>query len=232
MITETVEFTIPDDIQTGWQEMADILAHICGIPSALIMKLSQEDIEVLVSSKTDNNPYHPGDRERFDGSGLYCETVIKTRSKLLVPDARMDAVFKNCPDIKLNMISYLGFPIVLPDQKPFGTICILDDKENHYSKMIESLILKFRNLIESHLELIYMNQILGDKNKRLTDYLMEIQALRGMVPICANCKNIRDAQNNWHSIEMYLAQNPEFSFSHTICPTCMNTLYPDFDEDS
>ncbi len=105
------------------------------------------------------------------GSGLYCERVIETRDKLQVPDALADENWKHNPDIKLNMISYLGFPILLPDNTPFGTICVLDNKANEFSEMIEQLMLKFRSQIESHLELIYMNIVLGDKNKRLKDYL-------------------------------------------------------------
>ncbi len=72
-----------------------------------------------------------------------------------------------------------------------------------------------------------MNQILGDKNRRLTDYLMELQALRGIVPICASCKSIRDAEDNWHPIEHYFIKNPEAQFSHSICPDCMRELYPE-----
>ena len=95
------------------------------------------------------------------------------------------------------------------------------------SKTIEKLMLKFRCLIESHLEMIYVNQVLGDKNKRLNDYLMELQAFRGIVPICANCKSIRDGQGKWHPIEQYLIKHPEADFSHSICPNCKKKLYPD-----
>ena len=91
-------------------------------------------------------------------------------------------------------------------------------------------MVKFRDLVQSDLELIYMNQMLGDKNKNLTDYLMELQALRGLVHMCANCKSIKDDQGNWHPIEAYLIQHPEASFSHGICPKCMKTLYPHFEE--
>jgi hypothetical protein len=126
----------------------------------------------------------------------------------------------------------LGFPILLPDGKPFGTICVLDNKENAYSENFEKLILKFRNLVQSDLEIVYMNQVLGDKNRRLTDYLMELQALRGIVPICSNCKSIRDAQGAWHPIEQYLIRHPEAAFSHGICPKCMKKLYPEFSEGS
>ena len=232
MTSNEVKIEVPANIMENWQEISDILARMIGIPAALIMRFTDPDIEVFVSSNSEDNPYHPGDKEKIYGSGLYCETVIKTQDKLLVPDALADVNWKNNPDVKLNMISYLGFPILLPDGKPFGTICVLDNKRNEYSENTEKLMLKFRSLIESHLEIIYMNKNLGDKNKRLTDYLMELQALRGMVPICSNCKSIKDAQGNWYPIEHYLIRHPEADFSHGICPECIKKLYPEFNEGS
>jgi transcriptional regulator with GAF, ATPase, and Fis domain len=208
--------------------VVNILSGVFSVPAALIMRLKKPDIEVFVSSQNEGNPYHPGDKEKVYGSGLYCETVLKTRNKLLVANALADEHWKDNPDVKLNMISYLGFPILMPDGKLFGTICVLDNKQNEYSMTAEKLMLNLRNLIESHLEVIYMNQILGDKNKRLADYLMELQALRGMVSICSNCKSIRDTKNNWHPIEHYLIRHPEADFTHSLCPKCLNTLYPEF----
>ena len=92
---------------------------------------------------------------------------------------------------------------------------------------VEKLMLNCRNLIQSHLEVIYMNQVLGDQNRRRTDYLMELQALRGIVPICSNCKSIRAGQNKWYPVEDYLIKNPEAEFSHSICPDCLRKLYPE-----
>ena len=227
MINNEVKIEVPTGLLENWQEIVNILAEMIGIPAALIMRFTDPHIEVFVSSNSKENPYHPGDKETLHNSGLYCEKVIKAQDKLLVPDALADANWKNNPDIKLNMISYLGFPILLPNKEPFGTICILDNKPNEYTKTIEKLMLKFSSLIESHLETISMNQILGDKNKRVTDYLMELQALRGFVTICSNCKNIRDNQDNWNPVEHYLIQHPEADFSHGICPECKEKLYPD-----
>jgi len=232
MLNEKIEINVPDDVQANWQEIINIMAQLCELPAALIMRLRETDIEVFLSSKSEGNPYHPGDKEHFEGSGLYCETVIKSRDRLLVPDALADEHWKDNPDVKLNMISYFGFPIFWPDQKPFGTICVLDAKRNEYSTVIEQLMLKFKNQIESHLELIYANQYLGDKNRRLTDYLMEIQALRGLVSVCSNCKSIRDNEGVWHPIEHYLIKHPEAEFSHGICPECMKILYSEYAEDS
>lgn len=227
MKNEEIEIRIPEDILKNWQDIVNILADIIKIPSALIMRFTDPYIEVFVSSNSDKNPYHPGDREKIFGSGLFCETVIKAQDKLLVPDALADPKWKNNPDVKLNMISYLGFPILFPNKKPFGTICVLDNKANEYSKTTEKLMLKFRSLIESHLEMIYVNQVLGDSNKRLKDYLMEIQAFRGLIHICANCKSVRDEDGNWHPIENYLFKHPEAEFSHSLCYKCHKELYPE-----
>lgn len=223
-----IQFVVPESTLENWQRIVDILADIISIPAALIMRLVDDDIEVFVASNSPGNPYHPGDKEHFENSGLYCERVIKTPKRLLVPNALTDAEWQNNPDIKLNMISFLGFPIILPNQKPFGTICVLDNKANAYSDTTIELMRRLRDLVQAELELLYMNQVLGDKNKRLSDYLMELQALRGLVPICSNCKSIRDEEGHWHPVEHYLVNNPQARFSHGVCPECMRKLYPEY----
>ncbi len=137
---ESFQFEITEDTLNKWQSIVDILAPLIDIPAELIMRIVQSDIEVFVSSHSAGNPYHPGDHKHLLGSRLYCEIVINKKKKLLVPNALIDKKWKNNPDIKLNMISYLGFPILLPNGEPFGTICVLDNKKNNYSKTYEKLM--------------------------------------------------------------------------------------------
>ena len=127
------------------------------------------------------------------------------------------------------MISYLGFPLLYPDKKPFGTICVLDSKENVYNTTYENLIASFKEVIEGHLELLYINHILGEKNRKLSDYISEIQTLRGILPICSSCKKIRDDKGYWNQIESYIQKHSEAQFSHGICPDCAKKFYPDLD---
>ncbi|MGM0431641.1 MAG: GAF domain-containing protein [Spirochaetota bacterium] len=223
---------IPETVKQTWQEIVDIMADLIQVPAGLIMQLQGPDIKVLMSSDSEGNPYHPGDSEYFEHSGLYCETVIKTQDKLLVPNALKDDHWKHNPDIKLNMISYLGFPIIYPDSTPFGTLCVLDNKTNGYSPKIEKLMLKFRKLIQSDLELIYMNQVLSDSQSRFTDFIKEIQALRGAVPICSNCKSIRDSSGVWHSVEEMMDLGSDVKISHGLCPKCAKRLYPNYNLES
>ena len=61
----------------------------------------------------------------------------------------------------------------------------------------------------------------------LRQALSEVKTLRGLIPICANCKNIRDDQGYWNQIEEYLSVHSEVAFTHGICPDCMKKLYPE-----
>src|SRR6516225_1880407 len=93
---------IPKWTLEKWQSVVDTMAELVNVPAGLIMQINGADIECLIASRTPGNPYHPGDSEHLFGSGLYCETVINSRSRLLVPNALTDPHCKNNPDVKLN----------------------------------------------------------------------------------------------------------------------------------
>jgi CheY-like chemotaxis protein len=58
----------------------------------------------------------------------------------------------------------------------------------------------------------------------------ELIALRGLLPICAHCKSIRNDQQYWQSIESYLHAHMNLDFSHGLCPKCIQKLYPELYE--
>ncbi|MFO8019260.1 MAG: GAF domain-containing sensor histidine kinase [Promethearchaeia archaeon] len=155
---------IPEKVSKKWQTIVNLLAQTSNVPAALIMKQNPPEIEVFKSSNTPHNPYEAGDTEKLNG--LYCERVIGSQEKLLVSNALKDKEWKDNPDIELGMISYLGYPIKLPDGEIFGTICILDTKENQYNETTENLMAEFKELIESHLELIEKNEKLKQAQRK------------------------------------------------------------------
>ncbi len=142
----------PDWLLKKWQETADLLAESIAVPAALIMRHEDEFMQVFTSSSSENNPYITGAKDEW--YGLYCETVINSQHKLLVPNALIDEKWKNNPDVKLGMIAYLGFPLNFPDNEPFGTLCVLDNKERYFTPREEKLVLFFREAIEFDLHLI------------------------------------------------------------------------------
>jgi CRP-like cAMP-binding protein len=55
-----------------------------------------------------------------------------------------------------------------------------------------------------------------------------INTLGTFLPICANCKSIRDKNGSWTQIERYISDHSDTEFSHGICPECSKKLYPEF----
>lgn len=56
--------------------------------------------------------------------------------------------------------------------------------------------------------------------------LDEVHTLRGLLPICSHCKNIRDDKGFWQKVEHYVGERTNAAFSHSICPDCARKLYP------
>ena len=57
--------------------------------------------------------------------------------------------------------------------------------------------------------------------------LAEVKTLKGIIPICASCKKIRDDKGYWNQVEAYIQAHSEAEFSHSICNDCVKKLYPD-----
>jgi len=170
------DIPIPGEVVENWQITADLLAEITGIPAALIMRAHPHEIEVFVSSQTPENVYHPGERTPLD-TGLYCETVMSTRHKLLVPNAYRDPQWDHNPDLKHGMISYCGLPLTWPNGIIFGTICILDDKENAYNEQTQQLMERFRDSLQFNLEQVFKSSAtqkrLAESEKKLESNLLD-----------------------------------------------------------
>jgi len=73
----------------------------------------------------------------------------------------------------------------------------------------------------------HYEKALEEEKERLKHALDEVRTLRGIVPICSNCKKIRDDKGYWNQVEQYLMDHTEAEFSHGICPACAEALYPD-----
>ena len=63
-------------------------------------------------------------------------------------------------------------------------------------------------------------------NEELQKALREVKVLRGLIPICASCKKIRNDGGFWQQLEEYIGEHSEAEFSHGICKPCVKKLYP------
>lgn len=358
---------ISEEVRESLTKILDVVAKIMNVPVALIMKAHEKDIEVFEKSGNAENPYERGETANL-GIGLYSETVMDSKRELLIPNVLKDPKWDHNPDMELGMISYLGLPLLWPNGQIFGTICILDNKENSYSDIYRELLTKFRNVVQMHLVIMYnqellqqevserkqiekkllkseekfrdlyenapnsyfsvgtdsiirscnrrAKELLGYTKKKLigrsvfelyadtpegkakaeevfkkfmageavndveiqmkrsdntliwvslsvniildkdgeivesrsmvvdiTDRkhveedrdrvivelkkaLSEVKKLSGLLPICSNCKKIRDDEGYWKRIEQFISEHSEAEFTHGLCPDCAAKLYP------
>ena len=75
------------------------------------------------------------------------------------------------------------------------------------------------------LRVVERTKELQDKNTKLEAALEDIKTLNGLLPICAQCKKIRDDKGYWNQIESYIERHSDAAFSHGMCPECSDELY-------
>lgn len=157
---------IPVKFLSKWRRLLNLVADTFEVPVALIMRLNETNLEVLVASESPENPY----RELTTGklsSGFYCEAVLQSGDELQVVDALEDPDWDHNPDIALGLIHYLGMPLIWPDGRKFGTLCVLDSKARDHANGHKNLLRHVKEQIESEFRLIEFEQGLIDSNDHL-----------------------------------------------------------------
>jgi GAF domain-containing protein len=201
------------EILEGWQNMLDLAAELVNVPAGLITRIDGAEIEVFLSSQSEGNPYPQGLKTQYPESGFYCEWVAMNQSQMLIPDARLDPMWKDNIAVSMNMVSYLGMPIMRPDGEVFGTICFIDCKQNAHNETIIKLVGQFKRMIELSLSALYAGEEIRRRD-RLFDDLSKI------FPICAFCKRVCDEHKEWIPVENYIKGISGQRASHGICPQC------------
>lgn len=89
--------------------------------------------------------------------------------------------------------------------------------------------------IKTHIELKMhrdeLEQLVRSRTSELQKAMEQINTLKGLLPICANCKKIRDDKGTWNKIEAYIQKRSKVEFTHGICPNCARKLNPElYDE--
>ncbi len=94
----------------------------------------------------------------------------------------------------------------------------------------EELLARVRvhmELYRMRIRLEQQNTELKSVNAQLQQALDNVKTLRGLIPICANCKKIRDDKGYWQGVDKYIGEHTEARLSHGICPDCFRELYPE-----
>ena len=171
-VIEDIE--IEPDTQTMWQKILNLIAKVICVPVVLIMRVHPKEIEVFSKSSNKENIYCQNERVRLN-SGLYCETVIASRSMLKVPNALKDEKWRDNPGIALGMIAYLGFPVLWPGGEVFGTICVLDNKEREFTAQDIQTLGQFAQILQDDLKAVVDR---GKLQSEIEEHLKDEQRLQ------------------------------------------------------
>jgi phosphoserine phosphatase RsbU/P len=89
---------------------------------------------------------------------------------------------------------------------------------------------ELRARVEVGVRMIQLQIRLADRIRELQEALAHVNQLKGIIPICAQCKKIRDDQNYWQRVEKYIAKNVDAKFTHGLCPDCAEAVRLEADE--
>jgi len=113
-------------------------------------------------------------------------------------------------------------------QTGVGAYLVKPPNMRQVERAITIAMARFKDIME----LRRINFELKTRNQEIEAAMAEIKTLSGLLPICSNCKKIRDDQGYWEQVEVYIAKHSDADFSHGLCPDCMKKLYPDSYEKS
>ena len=162
--------------------------------------------------------------EEIDGEIIVTPETIKSKlDKESIRIVKKAVVESMKPGCKKGQVEYKL-------QHPDGTlhwmrddwIIIRDERDNAIA--FEGVL---RDITERKQAEEQRNRLVSDLQKTLS----EVKTLRGFLPICSHCKNIRDDKGYWNQIESYIHKHSDAEFSHGICPECMKKHYPEYYDD-
>lgn len=116
----------------------------------------------------------------------------------------------------------LRIPILLIMAIFYGVFAEMVRKERRQKAGLIDYIAALRQAEEERERLI----------RQLQDALANIKTLKGLLPICFSCKQIRDDKGYWNQIDTYIRAYTEAEFTHGICPACAQKLYPELYRDA
>jgi PAS domain S-box-containing protein len=130
-----------------------------------------------------------------------------------------------------NLVMETGQPIIDKEEKDVDLITGVEN-------WVLTSKVQFKNNQDELQGIVGIRHLINERKRaeaererliaQLQDALADVKLLSGLVPICANCKKIRDDQGYWTQIESYIQDRSDAKFSHSICPDCAAKLYPNY----
>lgn len=200
------------------REIFDVCCEITGAKSGYVALLSDDgsenDVLFLESGGLDCtvDPNLP-----MPVRGLRAEAYHK-KSSTYENDFMASPWVDFMPEGHVVMKNVMFAPLVI-DDRAVGVIG-LANKEGDFSDDDAKIASAFGEIASIALQ--------NSRNlDKLKEALATVKTLKGLLPICASCKKIRNDDGYWEHLETYIHEHSDADFTHSICPDCIKKLYPD-----
>ncbi len=204
-----------------FDDLTYLASHICDVPIALI--------SLIDSSRQWFKSARGISARETDRNIAFCSHAILQEHLLEVPDALRDERFADNPLVtrEPGIRFYAGAPLQAPNGDVLGTICVIDRTPRqlnpHQQEALRALSRQVISLMELRRHIKQREQLITD----LKAAYNKVKVLGGLLPICSECKSIRDGAGYWKRVEEYLQTHSEAKLTHRFCPTCAKHLYPE-----
>jgi GAF domain-containing protein len=199
-------------LDTGSEMVFDtfttLAAMICEVPMAMISLV--DETRQWFKSKV-------GIRRRHTPRDIsFCARTILQTNPLIVPDATKDPRFAGSPLVTKapHIRFYAGFPLINSEGYALGTLCAVDRRPRRLSGGQSKAMALLARQVMAQLEARRVSA-------HLAEALRHVKTLRGLLPICAWCKRIRDDHGYWTQVDAYIRAHTHADFTHGICPECL-----------
>jgi hypothetical protein len=167
----------------------------------------------------------PNHHYPLDTAGVWADSIRLTKA-VMHNNYQSLADKKGYPEGHFKLFRHLGIPIF--DEDRIVGVTGVGNKEEPYDESDARQITLFMNSMWGILKQRRSEQEREKLILELKDALATVKTLGGLLPICANCKKIRDDKGYWNQIEAYISDHSDAEFSHGICPECAKKLYPGY----